>query len=42
MDLKPEVKQALIDMNFVKQFEKLSEDYAADVIPPKGLGLFPL
>ncbi|MFC3932420.1 hypothetical protein ACVR0S_09705 [Streptococcus dentapri] len=33
MDLKPEVKQALIDMNFVEQFKKLSEDYAADVVP---------
>ncbi|MFC3931657.1 hypothetical protein ACVR0S_05565 [Streptococcus dentapri] len=27
-DLKPEIKQSLIDMDFIKQFEKLSEDYA--------------
>ncbi|MFC3932419.1 hypothetical protein ACVR0S_09700 [Streptococcus dentapri] len=34
LELKPEIIQALVDMNFVEQYEGLSDEYAADVIPP--------
>lgn len=34
LDFAPEVKQALIDMKFIEQYKRLSDDYAADVIPP--------
>ncbi|MBM7643125.1 hypothetical protein [Streptococcus loxodontisalivarius] len=32
-ELKPEIKQALTDMDFVQQYKNLSDEFASDIIP---------